>query len=286
MPGKASVPWLEGIVRHLLFHHLLEQLHHLELLRFILIKGVPGIIEQFLQLVRAHLFGLKHHLVRRVVVPVAGEDAVLPVQLFPGLGVGERGQDREFGQIKLDLQQKIDQPFDEVFIVIVEPQEDRALHPDAVVVVALDPLLDIIRGVEDRLIHVPGPGLGREVEDLGLVFNGMGAPFLFERDHFPEQVHLPLGILGQGVVHDEEPVVVDAGHLGYRLVDGPGPEDPAAQVGDGAGVAVEAAAARGVDQVNHLHALVVVELAVEDIPARRTHQADIGPILDKIVAGL
>ena len=82
--------------------------------------------------------------------------------------MGKGGQDREFGKIQLDVEEEIDQPFDGILGMAVESEQNRALDADAVVVVALDPLADVVRGVEHRLIHVPGPGLGGEVEDLVL----------------------------------------------------------------------------------------------------------------------
>ena len=70
------------------------------------------------------------------------------------------------------------------------------------------------------------------------------------------------------------------------LVNGARPELPPAQIRYSAGIAVETAAPGGMHQIDHLHALVIVELAVEDIPAGRADQGDIGPLLQIIVAGL
>ena len=89
----------------------------------------------------------------------------------------------------------------------------------------------MIRGVEDRLVDVPGPGLGGQIEHLGLVFDGVAAPLFLQRDHLPEQVHFPLGVLGQGIVHDKQAVVVDGGHLGHGLVDGSRSELAPPQIG-------------------------------------------------------
>ena len=205
------------------------------------------------------------------------------LQVRPGLGVRERREDRELGQVEVDLHQEVDQPPDVVLGVVVHPEQDRAFDGDPVVVVATDPVADVVRGVEDGLVDVPGPRPGREVEHLGLVLDGVADPLLLQRDHLPEELHLPAGVLGERVVDQEEAVVVDAGHLLDRPLDRPRPELPAAEVGHRAGVAVVAAAARGVDQVHHLDAAVVVEFALQDRAARRAHALDRGPVVEKVV---
>ena len=124
------------------------------------------------------------------------------------------------GQVELDLQQEVDQALDVVLGVLVQAEQDGPLDADAVVVVAPDALADVVRGVEDRLVDVPGAGLGGQIEHLRVVLDGVAAPLLLQRDHLAEEVQLPLRVLGQGVVHDEEPVVVDGGHFRHGARDG------------------------------------------------------------------
>ncbi|VTR63796.1 hypothetical protein DESC_10064 [Desulfosarcina cetonica] len=258
-----------GVVGHFPAYDLLEQFGHLDLLGLVAIEAVPGPVEQFLQPLRRHVARLVDHLIGRIRIPVIGENAILTLEVVIGLGVGKRRQYGKLGQVQVDFQQEIHQPPDPVLGVVVQPQQDRPLHADAVIVIALDALLDIVGSVEHRLVDVPGTGLGCQVEYLGIVLDGMAAPFLLQRDHFAEQLQLPLGVLGQGVVHDEQPVVVDGGHLRNRPGHGPRPELAAAQVGHGAGVAMVAAAPGRMHQVHHLHALVIIEFSLENITPRR-----------------
>ena len=113
---------------------------------------------------------------------------------------------------------------------------------------------------------------------FGLVLDGMAAPVFLQGDHLAEEVKLPLRVLRQGIVHDEEPVVVYQRDFLDRLIDGTGPEFASAQVGHGAGIAVEPAPARRVHQVHHLHALVVIEIALVDAPPGRSHALDRGQV--------
>ena len=81
--------------------------------------------------------------------------------------------------------------------MLVESEQDGALDRDAVGVIALEAAADEVRGVEHRLVHVPGAGLRREVEYLVVVLDGVRAPLLLERDHLAEEVQLPLLALRQ-----------------------------------------------------------------------------------------
>ena len=109
------------------------------------------------------------------------------------------------------------------------PEDDRALDADAALLQPFDPVPDIVRGVEDRLVHIPAAGFRSQVQDLVVVLDRMADPFLFERDQRPEQVLFPLVVLRHGVVHEEQAVVLDRGHLADHIVDRPRPEFPAAQ---------------------------------------------------------
>ncbi len=180
---KIAPPGTEGPVRLLPFHDLFEELEHLVVLGFVPVKGLPGIRMQFLETLRTHLPRLEDDPVGRVGVPVVGQDPLFPLEILEGPGMGKGGEHGELGQIQLDLQEKIDEPLDAVLRVLVQSQQDRPLHGDAVVVIAFDPVADVIRGVEDGLIDVPGPGLGGQVEDLVVLLDGMAAPLLLQRDH-------------------------------------------------------------------------------------------------------
>jgi hypothetical protein len=89
--------------------------------------------------------------------------------------------------------------------------------------------------------------------------------------------------LRQRIVDDEQAVVVDAGQLLHHAVERARPETTSAQVADGAGVAVEAAAARGVEEIHHAHAFVVVEFALEDRPPGRADYLDRRRAVEKVV---
>ena len=187
----------ESVVGQFLADHSGEEFGHLHCLGLIVVEGVPSIGQQLLEPIGAHVLGTEDHLIGRVVVPVGGEDALLAVQVLVGPGVGKGGQDREFGQIQFDLHKKVDQALDIPFRVLVQAEQDGALHADAVVVITFDAVADIVRGVEDRLIDIPGAGLGGQVEHFGVVFDGVAAPLLLQGDHLPEQIHFPCDILGQ-----------------------------------------------------------------------------------------
>jgi len=96
----------------------------------------------------------------------------------------------------------------------------------------------------------------------------MTTPFLFQGDHFGKEVDFPLAVLGQGVVHDEQAVVVDLGHLLDHPIHGSWTKAPPPEVADTAGVAVESAAPGGMHQVHHLDPLVIVEIPLQDVAPR------------------
>ncbi len=142
--------------------------------------------------------------------------------------------------------------------MVVEAQKYGAFNANAVVVVAFHTFLDIVGGVVNSLIHVPCPCLRCEVEHLRVVLDGVAYPFLFQGNHLAEKVEFPLFVLRQRVIHDKQAVVVDAFEVGDGFVDRTRPETASAEVRHGTGVAAETASARGVEEVHHLHALVVV----------------------------
>ena len=203
MTDQASVPRFEGVGRHFFFDYLFEQFGHFYSLRFIVIKGVPSIIKQLLQFFRAHKLWLVDYPVGGKLIPVFGDDAVLPVQFLISFGMRKGRQHGEFGKIEFDLQEKIDEAFNIFFGMAVKSEEYGAFHHDAVIVVALDPFFDLVGGIENRLVNVPGPGLGRQVENLGFVFNGMRAPVFFQGDHFSEEIHFPFAVLRKGVIDNK-----------------------------------------------------------------------------------
>ena len=123
--------------------------------------------------------GLKNHPVSRVEIPVIGIDPPLPFQIVERPGMGEWGEYGEFRQVQPNLLQEIDQPQDVVLGLAVQSQQDRPLYGDAVVVIALHPVTDAVRGVEDGLITYYRPRPGREVEDRIVLLDRMTAPFLF-----------------------------------------------------------------------------------------------------------
>ena len=154
---------------------------------------------------------------------------LVALHVVPYFGMPERRQDGEFGQVKVDFQQEIDQPQDVVFRLVVHPQQDGGFHADAKIVVTLDPVADVIRIVDHGLVNIPCPCLCGQVKDFRVVVDGMAAPVLLERDHHPEQLFLPFLILRQGIIHHEEPVVFDGIQFLGHFIKRPGPELPPAQ---------------------------------------------------------
>ena len=143
------------------------------------------------------MFGLIHHLTGVVVIPVEVEDAALAQQVVMALGVRKRSKNGELGQVKVNLTQKVDEALDVVLGLVVEPEKDGAFHPNAIVMIALHTLLDVVGGVVNGLIHIPGARLGGQVENFGVVLNGVADPFLLQRGDGTEEVHLPLLVLRQ-----------------------------------------------------------------------------------------
>ncbi len=56
--------------------------------------------------------------------------------------MGKGSQYCKFGQVKLNLKQKIYQALDKILGMMVQSEKNGAFDPDAVVVVALDPVPD------------------------------------------------------------------------------------------------------------------------------------------------
>ena len=137
--------------------------------------------------------------------------------------------------------------------------------------VTLHAFLNIIAGVVNGLIDIPCAGLACEVEDLGVVLDGVADPFLLQRCNGLEELALPILVLRQGVIDDEEAVVVDACHILDDFVDGARTELATAEVRNRAGVAAETAAAAGMEEIDHRHSLVVVEVALVEVAAARPY---------------
>ena len=174
-----------------------EEAEHLLLLTLVVIERVPGVFVELLKPFGGHLFGVEDDLPGVVVIPIEVEDAPLAEVVVVALGVGEGRHDGELGQVEVDLEEEVDEALDVVFRLVVEAQQDGALDADAVVVVTLDALADVVRGVVDGLIDVPGAGLCGQVEHLRIVLDGVADPLLFEGDHLAKEIHLPLLVLGQ-----------------------------------------------------------------------------------------
>ena len=85
-----------------------------------MIEGAPGVLIKFLQAFRTHVLGLIHHLSGVVMIPVVVEDTALAHQVVVGLGVRERSQNGELGQVQIDLQEEVNQAEDVIFCLVVE----------------------------------------------------------------------------------------------------------------------------------------------------------------------
>jgi hypothetical protein len=123
--------------------------------------------------------------------------------------------------------------------------------------------------MRSRMIHVPATGVSRPPDDLLVAQDGMRDPLLLQRLDGVEQSHQPVPVLGQRIVHEEEAVILDLFEFLDDAVDGAGPELLAAEKGTAAGKAVEPTAARGVHEVHHLDAAIVVQRPAQKVPAGR-----------------
>jgi hypothetical protein len=112
-------------------------------------------------------------------VPVVVEDPSLTQQVIVSFCMRERTQNGKFGKIQVNIQQKIYDTLNIIFCLVIKAQKDSPFHTNAVTVVAFNTLPDIIRGVIHSLVDIPGTRLRRKVQDLGIIFNGMAYPFLF-----------------------------------------------------------------------------------------------------------
>ncbi len=93
--------------------------------------------------------------------------------------MGEGGKDREFGDVDLDLKEEIDETLDKVLVLLVGPQQDRALYADTVVLEPPDPVPYYVGRVEYCLVDIPRPGVRRKPEHLVVIEYRVGDPFLF-----------------------------------------------------------------------------------------------------------
>ena len=69
----------------------------------------------------------------------------------------KRGQHGKFRQVQFNIHQEVDQSLDTVLRVFVQAEENRAFNPDAMVVIALDTVADIVGGIENSLVNIPAP---------------------------------------------------------------------------------------------------------------------------------
>ena len=151
-----------GSIVHFTPDNLLEQLTHLDLVATISIESVPGVVIHFLQFVRAHLLRLEDDLVCSILQPIIGQDAPFLLHLGPNRRMGERSHNGEFGNVEFNLHEEIDQALDIIFILIIGTEDNRSFNADAMLLEALDPVTNNIGSIKNRLINIPGTGLGRE----------------------------------------------------------------------------------------------------------------------------
>ena len=207
-------------------------------------------------------------------IPVEVEDSALSQQVVVTFGVREWCEDSELREVEVNLTKEVDESFDVVFGLVVEAEQNRAFHSDAVVVVAFHTFFDVIRCVVDGLIHVPSASFCCQIEHFGVVFDGVAYPFLLQRRDGGEELFLPFFVLCQRVIDDKQTVVVDACHVFHHLVDWTRAELTSTEVGNCAWITAEAAAAARVEEVDHLHALVVVEVTFVEVATTWSHALD------------
>src|SRR5664280_932165 len=129
-----------------------------------------------------------HHFSSIVMIPVMIKDASLFEKVAVCLGMRKRSEYGEFRKVEVDLEQKIDQPLDIVFRLVIETEQDGSFHSDPIFMVLLDPVADVIRLVEHSLVNIPCTGLSSEFQHFILIFNRVTYPFFLQGDHCPEKV--------------------------------------------------------------------------------------------------
>ena len=131
--------------------------------------------------------------------------------------------------------------------------------------VAFYTFFDVIRGVVNGLIHVPSASFCCQIQHFRVVFDGVAYPFLLQRRDGCEELFLPFFILCQRVIDDKQTVVVDACHVFHHLIDRTRAELTTAEIGNSAWITTETASAAGVEEIDHLHTLVVVKVAFVEV---------------------
>ena len=109
----------------------------------------------------------------------------------------ERGHYRELGQIQVNLTQEVNQTLYVILGLVVKSQQDCTLNANSVIMITLYTLLDVVRCVINGLIYIPGACLGGQIQNLGVILDGMAYPFLLKRSDGGKEFLLPLLVLGK-----------------------------------------------------------------------------------------
>jgi hypothetical protein len=206
------------------------------------VKGVPGIVIHLLELFGRHILRLEDDPISGIVGQIVAQNPSFLLKLGPDRGVGIGREDGKLCDIKIDLQEKINEALDVVLILIVGAEDDGPLYADPVVLEPLNAISDDIGGVENGLVDVPASCLCSQLQDFVVVQDRVGDEFFLQRGHSGKEIDEPIPVLSQGIVHQKEAIIGNARHLFNNPVDGTGPEDPSAEKTGAAGKTVEFAA--------------------------------------------
>ena len=126
------------------------------------------------------MLGLEYNLTCIVMVPIEIEDTVLAVKVVVALCVGERCHYGELGKVEVNLAKEVYQTLDIVLGLVVETKQNCTLNANAIVVVALYTLLDVVRCIVYSLVYIPCSCLCCKVKNLGIVLYGVAYPLLLQ----------------------------------------------------------------------------------------------------------
>ncbi len=108
------------------------------------------------------------------------------MQIIKSACMRKRSKHGEFRHVQIDFQQKINQLLYIIFVVIIEAHQNASFHGDAIVVIALDTVADKIGRIKNCLINKPCTSPRCQIQHLVVIFNGMTAKLLLQRNHFSE----------------------------------------------------------------------------------------------------
>lgn len=236
---------------------------------------------------RGHELRLEHHLVGVVVGPVAVDDPPLSFHLVVERGAGVRGEDGEVADVDLGLDDELHGPIEDTLVVSVEPEDEGAVHADAVVVKLVhqvyvllglvEPLADRAEGFRRQRLEADqephAAAVAAELQGLcilGHIHRGLPQPLEVVRFNPGEQLPGVLFAADDVVVGEEDHVLqgqlpiegLEACNLPLHIVHAAVSELPTKGTRDRAEVAVEWAAPGRFHEVDREIPLIAIEVPV------------------------